>query len=892
MGIQTGYINSYHLETAERLLGSANFNILSPEASCFEVLCNTINDIWITVLRVINFLFGDGLWYNNEVATSLVRTYCNSPNSYPQVSDRITSIYNKLQCRAYSLECCQQSNRSWASTIQSLYDNTFGRGMGLGGDNDIFAFPMVPQGPFDSHFDTGEKTGNITVRTTLEAREQLNIGEYGDVIPLDTDVIKAITENVESLNPIEPEGQNVESLKDILAPRLYRSKFPDKKLPTRIESEQHPTFNGVSDPHEFFARGLVHVLQERGINLSDLNMVFNNETLMRSVYKDLILFIINQASLFTACDSVLYLNDEQTGLSIQYAKPTIIVTMVSGQPDYKVIYGADILSSWDVGCDPIAAKALLNEINSDPNTLATFKAYLLIENSDDDIEGVSEEFKVLKTLIEVMANQAEQRYNRTIRKMAPRIINQEPIEIATADATYSALLSNAESPYQVITRTLFTAGKQLADCGLMAPEDTMGECYSDLRAFICYRAIFAMLRASQIESDFSLKLTNDVSIPCRSYYVYSEGEGAKLLYVPNELGGDDIAVKGEIRFPASDPIAAKYWMSRLTPQQLSFAQEWICAPYLVAIYRSKGITDQNTLGMDGYLRAAFAQLSGETQAIMNHLRDELLKIYEHVSEHYYPDVATFIEGMEEKDNDNGIEGPDRFFKPDAQPTPIRARPTITDTITQEVLIKYLSDGINPNDVVIKSKLVRTTELPSTSKVSKVELNRNRLGAIDKQHYIDTNPARIGNCMFGALSMALFGQNSEWHCTKLRESASAYMLDNSDQFLAIGMEGIQPFSWESDATFNARLLRALKEHCLSLPQSHEYGSIRELEAIASVFGVRIEILDYNNPNPMMVGTEGIDDGVILPNVVAGARFSGVPVRLCYSGNHYQNLRFKM
>jgi hypothetical protein len=222
-----------------------------------------------------------------------------------------------------------------------------------------------------------------------------------------------------------------------------------------------------------------------------------------------------------------------------------------------------------------------------------------------------------------------------------------------------------------------------------------------------------------------------------------------------------------------------------------------------------------------------------------------------------------------------------------------------ELITQDVKWEYLT--CPQNKVVIKARPPRT--VGTTSKVNLDNYRQdgriNWSSALCAQNTIISNSAECGNCMYGALALEIFGEqrascNIEYYAGILRNTAANYILANEEYHLPLMVQITdKPLPNETEDQMYARLQpefkRRLIDYCAAVRNTLQWGTAAEMEAIAAVVGVPIHV--YYSARPMTLGKNGIEDGVIQPNNVIGGRFTGAPIRLLYSGYHYNPIRLK-
>jgi hypothetical protein len=218
---------------------------------------------------------------------------------------------------------------------------------------------------------------------------------------------------------------------------------------------------------------------------------------------------------------------------------------------------------------------------------------------------------------------------------------------------------------------------------------------------------------------------------------------------------------------------------------------------------------------------------------------------------------------------------------------------------RDVLWEYLPEDCHEL-ITIKNRPLRTVGTPI-----KVQWDQypSRKDALFAQNINLTSVGGGTCCMFNALAAEVFGDapgRNFLHCEGiLRGSAANYMLAHSDEFLhMLEFVFIPPQrDNESDVDFQTRkdttLRMELYDYCENMrnnePLKSRHGSSAvELEVISIILGCPIHIFDVSSP--MKIGTQGIEEGVIQPNVVLGGSFTGAPIRLHYIG-HYDAIRLK-
>jgi hypothetical protein len=397
-----------------------------------------------------------------------------------------------------------------------------------------------------------------------------------------------------------------------------------------------------------------------------------------------------------------------------------------------------------------------------------------------------------------------------------------------------------------------------------------------------------MLSEAVTPHDFRIKLSEHVELECGKYYAYEpslENPGvlsAKTRYVPNELCG--IGTETDL---ASDPIKTKTLIKTMTQSEIEFFQRYIYADNQEKLYRLKGITDPALINLKSTVRAELQQMPADRKRIILDAYAELSNLDLFIQEKYFVQMLPSIT--------NTLQ-----IQEDAAPTAISLikKPGIDKLISQEILMQYVH-GPSTADITIKDRPIRATNTRYPVRWS--QYPNNAYGAIEHQNDTLPNPARCGNCMFGALSIEIFGQRAyrdiEYYATVLRRAAAEYMRANKDQFIFSMIEAgdYQQNSNESEESIMRRLRPVLEQKleawCNTIQNTLEWGTGRELEAIAGVIGAPIHVFYMSQPMRIGSAQDGIEDGVIQPNGIMGGRFTGAPIRMSFNGAHYQPIRLR-
>lgn len=107
--------HQFNLDRAYFLLGPQNFNQYRPQR-LMQHYTLLISSFAISILRTINYLFGDGKWYNNQLGREIVLQYIDTANSATRldrnVIDKIERLVDGLKLRHW------HTNVSYAENLE------------------------------------------------------------------------------------------------------------------------------------------------------------------------------------------------------------------------------------------------------------------------------------------------------------------------------------------------------------------------------------------------------------------------------------------------------------------------------------------------------------------------------------------------------------------------------------------------------------------------------------------------------------------------------------------------------------------------------------------------------------------------------------------------------
>jgi hypothetical protein len=203
----------------------------------------------------------------------------------------------------------------------------------------------------------------------------------------------------------------------------------------------------------------------------------------------------------------------------------------------------------------------------------------------------------------------------------------------------------------------------------------------------------------------------------------------------------------------------------------------------------------------------------------------------------------------------------------------------------EIFSKYFPN-LSSSDFIIKFKAERTGmpkhPIPD-SKASHLD-GYLRSNLLEMQNKVIDNPSNVHDCLYGALAIEIFGKKKakkdiQAYVGILRNAIANYILDNRSCF-------IPSMAYVDDKKISERHEVRLVERCNKI-RNKEWGSGIELAAVSAMLQVPIHV--FYTGAPMKMGTEGIEDGVIQPNVIIGSEFTGPAIRLKYTASQYNAMK---
>lgn len=743
-------------------------------------------------------------------------------------------------------------------------------------------------------FNKGE-TGNIILRKSLRS-----LSRQGDDPTTIQQTLQVMQESLQNHSYLLDEVENAtnetyskmyQDLCNIYGEREFNYRTENEHT-EEVISEKNAFYANAQDPTDLFGRALCDACRE--LHSDPVRHRDPAPTFRTNGYLLMMLNLLLQADV-KADDCAGPYVQFNNYIKVRYQKPILIFAQEGTEMVPQVVFNTDCISSTFCGCDPEGARRILKSLE-DQNLIGAFKDYLF-----ENVPPAHASMPLLKKLMLQMNAAIEAHYSTTIIDMkCNRLYYQGTSEARNhpeltipdlKSATFKTYTRNAETIYEYMSRAATWMAQKYANKGLLNEDDISSEAYTYLTKLISSNAIFEMLKNTMRINDFQLSLNENITFGVGKFFSFEPTlEDARQLsaherFIPHMFGGS-----GSTNDPASDPIKAKALMQKLTQEEQVFAERYILSVPLLNLYEVKGIADEQTLNSLRDIREELAQMDPEKQHIIRDLHTEILKMQEHFAEAHFNDLFLLI-----LDTIAIPENASPIAISFAQPAPE------APLVYQEILWEYLPADTDRNKIACKNP---PRNAGTSVKVSWRNYRGHRDAALRAQNRVLENPARCGNCMYGALAIEIFGLNPhrdssmiEHYAGVLRQTAANFILRNPDNFLHAMSDPTNDHQHpgETNEDFAQRMQPILRErlqnYCRKVRDNQrsnlEWGTATEMSAISSVFGVPIHVFYINRP--MDIGTEGIDEGVILPNTMIGSNFAGAPLRYMYTGNHYKPIR---
>lgn len=870
-------LGNYDLDNAYQYLGPIDCGTASP-SSCMEYYTYIISSIAMTILRVINYIFGDHLWYNNQTARDLVITYIQSLETAtdidPEVFRRVERIYHNLFLRSQGC-----SGLSYADGIPEMLESggiRFTDPYNPDEDDALINFGSVPD---KNTFKLGQgegarltfKNGRMGNRTMLEiASKYTQMGFTNEQI--EGEVLPSDAENLRRMRHSISREEYHARCSALAGPR---TPFPEgfnnggDRVGTDLPEETRiadfpfdPQYASIKDPEELFKAAILQAKTEYQ-QLLRIQMDPGGRTSQWiDTCKIAIYNLLKQGSVnLASCHHEVHFN---RFVWVCYQKPTLMIT---NEGEDRIVYSPDLLNSETVGCDPEVAFRLIHSINNDQYVKKCL-AYPHV------FAHATPEMKNLYNLLTTMGTQLYEKHFKTFN-----VLVRSPSLPGKVEGSFADYIKDLETPYQIVKQAFAFVTQRYANQGLLAQDDLIDDGSSgEIYMFLCRAAILEILQVAEVVDDFKLRINGHVTITCGRYFGYIPRE------ISQELSCKEFVDEHELCSEESgaDVILAGTLMQQ-SRRGAALLKELILSEDEVPYYIAKGGDDPAILAKPRELRFQVARLGENSREVIQTFYQEVRKLSMCL---YY---GFFCPKNVCEDLYNEI-----TFNSDVKPTVSKFDPSTmwnqVERVSQDVQWDYVPERLR-SQVTIKQRPVVAPPLPEHLKLIQSALtSMNRNSAISHQNQLVDNRARCGNCMYGAMALEIFegaaSASIDYYAGVLRQIAANYMRDHKEKYRRNFVEynAGERYSPALDGVLDRRL----EGYCRKVENNSEeqlfWGTDNELGVLAEVFGVQIQL--FHMGIPLKVGSSGEFEGVIQPNHIIGNQFAGAPIRLEYSGgNHF-------
>jgi hypothetical protein len=446
----------------------------------------------------------------------------------------------------------------------------------------------------------------------------------------------------------------------------------------------------------------------------------------------------------------------------------------------------------------------------------------------------------------------------------------------------------ADTPYQLFLYTFIMRAQKLASAGLINDEELSNATSLDyIGKIVCSETLLKVLYSATIKDNFTVSLTPKINLTCGTIVAHEPSEENPNILVATEHSiANALNGTGTIDDPSSDLIYLVSMISKLSAEDKKLFFKFYSINYLKDLYALKGIPKDKMTDVNK-AEEIFNQLPEEKREsflkLANDLGGPLHILYENYFKKMYGPIWEQLE-LEENPLPT-------ILKPEKEQPVI-----IQDRIEQEIQFKYLDEKFH--DKVILDKIPICDKPPKNLFHSWDEVigcdNSRKMnhGVLAQNIEIEHETDKL-NCMFGALSWVIFGSNESLYCSQLRKAAANYMLDHKDIFAVTMFEKLEKMQikqtqGESNSKYLKRLQviqeKLLVKYCKKIKSGWEYGTDRELSAIAAIFGVEIQVFKTK-----ISELQPMENGIILPNSIMGNIYKGKqPIKLFLDESHFSPL----
>jgi hypothetical protein len=947
-------VGNLDVNMALQFMGPADFAEHKP-VRFMQLYTQVISNIAMTIMRAMAYVFVQAKWYNNHTARNLVIQYINTVDRVDysdEVHQRISDIFEELKVRQWgwfsSVSYADGLNElAHAKGIElenaQLDDDELPQVLDFGSlkNRNLYVFR-------DGVFKSG-KIGNSTMLAHTQEIEQTKalLQDYAGVENIPTEALllddevtfRARTFDVtQRFGLIDPATVNEDLL--ALAPFRYREGYRRDPFPEGFDVNGKPEdglvadeslsdyvfnsrYSGIKDPMELFSKALVYSFKELDHTDHVRYLPYRShqdpiaskqwDTVIRCMLTNMLQqAFVNMAS----CHHEVHFNEY---VYCAYQKPQASLDH-NGQT--QMLFGSDLLSTPLCGVDPEVAYRTLKHIEKTKG-LQHLKTITL---KDPLARGkLSVEEEIFLQNIDEMTRQFKSRYLESLAETVKKEIaspHADPKMDVERDLTlykssFKDFIKEARTPFAVFSMAFDFVAQNLANQGLIAQDDIIGGDAEKYAALISERAIFLILSEAEAIDDFTLKLNEHVNVPFSKMFAFVKNDTNPLIFGCKEIATYNPICDSE---SDADPIYLASLLSEFkgSKAHMNFLREYLFAEDEVELYKEKkealiesGTKSLADFGDDSQALNRHAKLNG----MFYRLPRDSKKVLEEIKKHVKKEAWSFKDHVFKAKNIaqdiyNDVEF-DEDVVPSASNVDVLNPWHAQEKVTKAVDVAYLPHWMQ-NSITIKNRAIKKAP-PEVFKLTQARVNT--MGndyALSHQNTIIHNPSRCGNCGYGALSQEIW-ENSvnsisiEQYSMGLRQIVSNYIRENIDEFIPkmlkqgeqIDSSGL---NYAQRTALNRKGINLIREDMLR-QQAITYaadvtngGSLLwisdlELEVISKIFGVRIDVFDTSQGTPLRSGVSGVVEGVLIPNRVYGAEFTGSPIRVKFTGNHFQVLRMK-
>lgn len=884
--------DGYNPYTAAKLLGPADYFSPNQPQNGIHRLINIIILIWKSIARIFNVIFGDHRWYDNNVACQLYINATLANNSAPAIWIALDRLRLKLQQRAHEPDSHSSGVRSLADFVdeeinQRLFSleasqarltpppkrNILAEKVSV--DHSFLAKDLLTSEEIDLRQMSVEQCNSLLQQFYAPSPIKLRIAEATSPekanemmavlrgrgilcslapaqipdnwsILIDSLQFGVAEDALTSGDRFKSDETEIRLLFDIYKDPPSQASSPSSSSQSSDLSEEDfnnrftSAMGDVSDPDLLLPRA-VYLISQMGPDL------YSNEDGGEEVVAFALFKLLETSKLERGGCMRYHLNIQ--GQHVTDAVAKVYMEPNSSGPIPHLFYVKDLFSSTKTPAFPMSVKMMMNEF---------------INCRSQPLDYFSESFQG--------------------SLLAAHIRNISAI--CCANISYTQLLqigevSTASSPMTArafIEAKLTEVTQSLASEGVILQSDINGE-FVEIQPhasrLICTMAAFDLIRHA----------ARSIPFECGTFSYHSAIDEGSVVFrpvlydIPNLLGNT-----GASTDVPSDPIAAKWLTSRLNSEELDFARSLCVAPLLKAVYDAKSTpnVEINQFVAEGKRRLMelYRDNPSAADAILQ-LGDRICQIAACLQRSFDSCVLQLVDIVDREGK--VLKAGSVKFLPEASSSSSSTKSIISlvpvgEKIMREVKWEFLP-GINQSHIkeAVTSTVVPSDQpmpkvsLPAGSKISKYNANTR----IQLQNHVLKNYAEQHHCLYGAVAYHVFkpGLSSSEMVTILRNAVAHYIHVHRDKYREVfAADGI-----------------TVEQYCMMIP-INQWANHIEISALSEIFGMPIHVFDISKQSEgLKVGVKGSPDkGILLPNHIVGDCFGKLPVRLRYSGDHYEAL----